>query len=128
MKFARVVIKARDYRKSFEFYKDILGLRLSSSWQRKDSWGAIFTAGDVIVEIIWYPSGDGFDDCNYSMERAKVDINFEVHDIDILHKRLADSGVEVVREPQDVPWGFRLFTIKDPDDIRISFLQPLHQK
>lgn len=124
MKFSRVVIKARDYRKSFEFYKDILGLKLSTSWQRKDSWGALFSAGDIIVEIIWYPSGDGFDDCNYSMERAKVDINFEVSDIDILYKRLADAGIEVVNEPHDGPWGFRLFTIKDPDDIRISFLQP----
>ncbi len=124
MKFSRVVIKARDYRKSFEFYKDILGLKLSTSWQRKDSWGALFSAGDIIVEIIWYPSGDGFDDCNYSMERAKVDINFEVSDIDIFCKRLADAGVEIVNEPHDAPWGFRLFTIKDPDDIRISFLQP----
>ena len=126
MKFSRVVIKARDYRKSFEFYKNILGLKLSTSWQRKNSWGALFSAGDGIVEIIWYPSGEGFDDCNYSMERAKVDINFEVSDIDILYKRLADAGVEVVSEPQDAAWGFRLFTIRDPDDIRISFLQPLH--
>ena len=128
MKFSRVVIKARDYRKSFEFYKDVLGLKLSTSWQRKDSWGALFSAGDLMVEIIWYPSGEGFDDCNFSMERAKVDINFEASDIDILYKRLADAGVEIVNEPHDVPWGFRLFTIKDPDDIRISFLQPLRQK
>jgi catechol 2,3-dioxygenase-like lactoylglutathione lyase family enzyme len=126
VKFSRVVIKTKDYRRSFAFYKDTLGLRLSTSWQRKDSWGAVFSAGDATVEIIWYPSGEGFDDCNYPMERAKVDINFEVSDIDILHNRLADAGVKIVNEPHDVAWGFRLFTIKDPDDIRISFLQPMH--
>jgi catechol 2,3-dioxygenase-like lactoylglutathione lyase family enzyme len=125
MKFSRVVIKTKDYRKSFEFYHNTLGLKLSNSWQRKDSWGAIFSAGTGIIEIIWFPSGEGLEECNYAMERAKVDIGFEVHDIDILHQRLSDSGVAVITEPSDMPWGYRIFSIKDPDDIRITFLQPL---
>ena len=125
MKFAGVVIKVNDYRKSFGFYKDILGLKLSTSWQRKDSWGAIFSAGSGDVEIIWFPEGEGFEDCCHRMERKKVDINFETHDIDILFKRLSDLGVEIVNEPFDAPWGNRIFTIKDPDGIPISFMQPL---
>jgi len=125
MKISRIVIKVNDYRKSFEFYKDILGLKLTSSWQRKDSWGAIFSAGSADIEIIWFPEGEGFLDCCYFPERNKVDVNFETHDIDIHFKRLQDLGVEIIREPFDAPWGFRIFTIKDPDGIAISFTQPL---
>lgn len=125
MKISRIVIKVNDYRKSFEFYKDTLGLKLSNSWQRKDSWGAIFPAGNTDIEILWFPEGEDLEDCRYRMERKKVDINFEVHDIDIIFKRLSDLGVEIIREPFDAPWGFRIFSIKDPDGIPISFTQPL---
>jgi predicted enzyme related to lactoylglutathione lyase len=125
MKFSRVVIKVADYRRSFEFYHDILGLRLTSSWQRKDSWGALFSAGSGIVEIIWFPSGDEFDDCNYRLERKKISVDFEVNDIDILFQRISESGVEIIREPFDAPWGFRVFSISDPDGVTVSFLQPL---
>lgn len=125
MKFSRVVIKVADYRKSFQFYHDILGLKMSSSWQRKDSWGALFSAGNVAIEIIWYPSGEGLEDCEFKMERRKISIDFEVNDVDILFKRLTDAGVEIVKEPYDAPWGFRLFVISDPDGIAISFLQPI---
>lgn len=125
MKFSRAVIKVADYRKSFEFYHDILGLKLSTSWQRKDSWGAIFSAGTGIVEIIWFPSGDGLEDCNYIIERKKISLDFDVNDIDILHTRLAESAVKVIDKPHDVPWGFRVFSVLDPDGVVISFLQPV---
>ena len=124
MKFSRVVLRVADYRKSFEFYHDILGLKLSTSWQRKDSWGALFSAGTGIVEIIWFPSGKGLEDCNYTMERRKFSIDFEINDIEILHKRLTDSGVKIIEDIHDVPWGFKLFSISDPDGIVITFLQP----
>jgi catechol 2,3-dioxygenase-like lactoylglutathione lyase family enzyme len=71
MKFARIVLKVKDYRSSFEFYHDILGLKLMNSWQREDSWGALFNAGPASVEIIWFPSGEGLEECNYSPERSK---------------------------------------------------------
>jgi len=128
MKLSRIVIKVNDYRNSFEFYKEKLGLKLSSSWQRKDSWGAIFSAGTADLEIIWYPDGEGLADCAYQLERNKIDINFETHDIDLIFKRLSDLNVEIAKKPFDAPWGYRVFTIKDPDGIPISFLQLLDTK
>ena len=125
MKLSRVVIKVKDYRRSFEFYKNILGLKLFNSWQRKDSWGAIFTAGNGMIEIIWYPSGDGLEQCNYSIEKEKFEIFLEVNDVDIQHRRLTAAGADVVDSPHDMPWGYRIFTIKDPDNIPLIFAQPL---
>ncbi len=125
MKLSRIVIKVKDYRASFEFYKNILGLKLSSSWQRQDSWGAIFNTGTGFIEILWQPSGIGLEESNYIPQRDKIDIFFEVHDIDILYKRLSDSGVKISGKPQDMPWGYRIFKIKDPDNISIVISQPL---
>ena len=125
MKLSRIVIKVKDYRASFEFYKNVLGLKLSQSWQRQDSWGAIFVTGTSLIEILWQPSGVGLEQSNYIPLRDKIDVFFEVHDIDILHKRLLDSGVAIAGKPQDMPWGYRIFKIKDPDNISIVLSQPL---
>jgi len=124
MKASRFVIKAADYRQSFAFYHDILGLKLQSSWQRKDSWGALFAAGAVTIEIIWFPSGEEFQDCSFTLPRKKVSVDFEVHDIDILYSRLSASEIEIINEPHDTSWGVRMFSILDPDGIVISFVQP----
>jgi catechol 2,3-dioxygenase-like lactoylglutathione lyase family enzyme len=128
MKLTRVMIKVKDYRKSFDFYNHVLGLKLANSWQRKDSWGALFSVGAATIEIIWYPSGPGLDECNYVFEKDKLEIDLEVTDVDIWHRRLLTSGAPVVNEPHDVPWGFRQFTIKDPDNISIVLSQPIASK
>jgi len=125
MKFARVVLKVKDYKTSFEFYHDKLGLNLLSSWQREDSWGALFNAGPATVEIIWFPSGEGLEDCNYTPERSKFDLFFDAGDVNILYKRLLDKDIEVVKEPYDAAWGYRLFKIKDPNGFMVSFMEPI---
>lgn len=119
------MIKVKDYRQSFEFYKNVLGLKMSSSWQRKDSWGALFSAGGATIEIIWYPSGKGLDECNYIPRQNKFEIDLEVHDIDIWHRRLLEAGANIIDTPHNVPWGFRLFTVLDPDNIPIVISQPV---
>jgi len=125
MKLTRVVIKARDYRRSCDFYRDKLGLKMKSSWQRKDSWGAIFSAGGGEIEIIWYPSGEGLETCNYIPETGKFDIFLESHDIDIVFRRLNSSGADTLEPPHDTNWGYRVFSLKDPDNIKIVIAQAL---
>jgi catechol 2,3-dioxygenase-like lactoylglutathione lyase family enzyme len=123
MKLTRFIIRARDYRKSFEFYKNVLGLRLASSWQRKDSWGAIFPAGNSDIEITWFPSGEGLEACNYIPPINKTEVMLEVHDIDIVYGRLRAAGAEIIDQPHDTSWGFRVFSLKDPDNIKITISQ-----
>jgi catechol 2,3-dioxygenase-like lactoylglutathione lyase family enzyme len=82
MKLDRIVIKVADYRKSFSFYHDIIGFRLKTSWQRTDSWGAIFYCGDIPLEIIWFPEGEENLACSYIPERSKVDIFLAVSNLD----------------------------------------------
>ncbi len=125
MKLDRVVIKVADYRKSFEFYHDILGLKLVTSWQRADSWGAVFYCGEVMLEIIWFSSGDKNIECSYIPQYSKTDIFITVNNIDSEHNRLSKFENIELSEPEDMPWGYRIFTIADPDSVKIVISQPI---
>ncbi len=104
MKLDRVVIKAADYRKSFEFYHDILGLRLKTSWQRTDSWGALFFCGETMFEIIWFPDGEGNVDCNYMPQRNKTELFLAVNNVDTIYHRLTAVDGLKLSAPEDMPW------------------------
>jgi len=125
MKLERIVIKVSDYHRSFEFYHDILGLKLKSSWQRADSWGALFFCGESLIELIWFPNGQGNNECNYIPEYSKTEIFLSVHDIDILYNRLKEYNQLKATGPADQSWGYRTFKITDPDNIKIIFSQPI---
>lgn len=125
MKLDRVIIKTNDYRKSFEFYHDILGLKLKTSWQRKDSWGALFYCGEVLLEIIWFPEGEGSADCRYVPEFSKTELYLSINNVDLYYNQLKTHEKLQLTKPEDKPWGHRIFSVLDPDRIRIVFSQPI---
>ena len=125
MKLSRFVIKAADYRRSFSFYHDILGLPLKNSWQRADSWGALFLCGDVLLEIIWYPEGEDNRTCNYIPKFPKLDIFFTVSNIEAQHQRLTQFSELKISDITEQPWGYKIFSLYDPDKVKVVFAQPI---
>jgi len=125
MKLNRLIIKTADYRKSFKFYHDILGLRLKTSWQRSDSWGAIFHCGDITLEIVWFPDSEGSIDCSYIPERSKTELFFEVSNINSARQKFVDIEGLDLSSIEEMPWGYRIFSVFDPDHVKIVFAQPI---
>jgi len=125
MKLERVGLRVADYRKSFAFYHDVLGLRLKNSWQRADSWGALFFCGEALLEIIWFPGGEKNLDCSFIPARSKTDIFLTVSSVEPIYQRLQKFGDLEVVAPSDQPWGYRTCSVYDPDRLRIVFAQPL---
>ena len=125
MKFERIVIKVADYRNSFKFYHDTLSLHLKNSWQRKDSWGAIFQCGEIILEMIWFPKGENNLDCSYIPERTKTDLYFTVSNIESEYQKLSRIEGLDISPPEDTAEGYRIFSVYDPDRIKIVFAQPI---
>jgi len=105
MKLNRLIIKTADYRKSFKFYHDILGLRLKTSWQRSDSEGSI--------------------DCSYIPERSKTELFFEVSNINSARQKFVDIEGLDLSSIEEMPWGYRIFSVFDPDHVKIVFAQPI---
>jgi hypothetical protein len=48
----------------------------------------------------------------------RLEMYVYVPDLDDIVRRLAQAGVSVLREPEDMPWGERIATVTDPEAIR----------
>lgn len=46
-----------------------------------------------------------------------VTVAVEVADVDRLHRRVREVGVEIVEPPADRPWGHRTFEIRDSNSL-----------
>ncbi|MBU8551206.1 MULTISPECIES: VOC family protein [Streptomyces] len=52
-------------------------------------------------------------------------IEFRVDDVDAVHRDLADSVDDIVKEPTTMPWGNRAFLFRDPDGNLVNFFTPV---
>lgn len=50
---------------------------------------------------------------------------FYVSDVDDLHARLVENGIQPDTTPRDANWGERYFHLTDPDGHELSFARPL---
>jgi uncharacterized glyoxalase superfamily protein PhnB len=50
---------------------------------------------------------------------------FYVSDVDALHERAVEHGIQPDTSPRDAPWGERFFHLTDPDGHGLSFARPL---
>ncbi len=54
-------------------------------------------------------------------------IVFYVHDVDAMHRRALETGLDPETSPADASWGERFFHIRDRDGNELSFARPLGQ-
>jgi len=98
----------------FDFYNDVLQLPLHS---RHEDFIA-FELGEIRFNIGRHSevSGESKDPFRFMPHLGVVDIHSEA-------KRLADSGVEFIRQPEQESWGGWVATFKDPDGNVIQLMQ-----
>ena len=101
-----------------QFYGEQLGFPVVTEWDRAHGRGKRFDlGGSMRLEIL-----------DNRRERAplvlgtpgdRVQVVVEVPDIDAAHNRLAGMAPA----PRPVSWGARLFELRDPDGVPVTFLQ-----
>ena len=103
-----------DLDRLFDFYYDVLQLPLHS---RHDDFIA-FELGEVRFNIGRHDEVIGVtkDPFRFMPHLGVSDIHTEV-------KRLADSGVEFIRQPEQETWGGWVATFKDPDGNVLQLMQ-----
>ena len=52
---------------------------------------------------------------------------FHVSNVDTIHQRAVQLGLEPDFAPRDAPWGERYFHLTDPDGHELSFARPLER-
>jgi uncharacterized glyoxalase superfamily protein PhnB len=112
---------ATDLQRSIAFYRDVLGFVVGDEWRQDGVLaGCEIHAGAVTFML-------GQDDFAKGRDRQKgLGTRVWCHtaqDIDRLAAEIKARGGTLDQEPQDMPWGDRVFMITDPDGFHLTFVQ-----
>ncbi|MEV4544495.1 bleomycin resistance protein [Micromonospora echinaurantiaca] len=105
------VFPVRDVPASLRFYVETLGFTLGG--RTGDEFASVFR-GEVAEVNIYL---------RRSEQVAPAECFVYVADPDALHAAYAGRGVPVVEPPRDTDWGYRQFTIADPDGHRLHLFR-----
>lgn len=111
---SRILLRPTDLARSHAFYRDTLGLAIHREFGDEESPGVVFFLGNGLLEV----SGRATEPPG-----GAVALWLQVRDVRAEHRRLADAGVPVVREPRREPWGLDELWIADPDGVRIVLVE-----
>lgn len=115
------IVSANPVRLS-EFYRDVLEANIVDD-----------RGGPDRIEI-WFGERDENAVCiavNYQKDYIPVKtttcqgFEFRVANADAEYRRMLNMGIKIEQEPQNLPWGYRYFNIKDPDGNGIDIVQAL---
>jgi len=103
------------------FYRDVLGFVIGDEWRENgDLTGCEIHAGAVTFML-------NQDDFAKGRDRQKgVGARIWCHtaqDLDRLAAEIKARGGVLDQEPQDMPWGDRVFMLSDPDGFKFTFVQ-----
>src|SRR6266571_2884923 len=112
-------LTATDLQRSIAFYRDVLGFMVGEEWRDKGALaGCEIHAGAVTFML-------NQDDFKKGRDRQKgIGTRIWCHTAQDLDKVAADikaRGGNLDQEPQDMPWGDRVFMITDPDGFKLTF-------
>jgi uncharacterized glyoxalase superfamily protein PhnB len=115
-----------DLQRSLTFYRDVLGFKVDEKWEDNGVLrGVSFTAGKVTLMI-------GQDDWKKGRDRMKgqgVRMYFETEtNVDALAEGIAKRGGTLESLPEDRPWGYRDFSMADPDGFKLTFGAPVKKR
>ena len=99
------------------FYGELLGFPVVEQWDRPNGRGRRFDIGGMRLEIL--DNDRERNPLTLGEPADRFHVVVEVEDIED-----AKNRIEIEAPPtQAVSWGARLFQIRDPDGIPITFLQ-----
>jgi len=111
---SRILLRPADRDRSRRFYRDTLGLAVYREFGDPDDPALVFFLGAGHLELSGV--GDGTAVRNLALW-------IQVRDLATEHQRLKAAGVEIVREPEQEPWGLLEMWIADPDGVRIVLVE-----
>lgn len=110
-------LTVKDLRKSLAWYRDVVGFTVDREHERDGQLRAVsLRAGAVRILI-------NQDDGAKGLDRVKGEgfsLQFTVvGSVDDVANRIKQCGGTLDSEPADMPWGPRVFRVRDPDGFRL---------
>ena len=115
-------LTVKDLSRSVAWYTEALGFTISKRIERDGALrGVAIQAGEVRVILNQDDGAKGWD-------RIKGQgMSFQIsttQDIDAIAERVKGRGTVLETEPKDMPWGPRVFRVRDPDGFRWTISRP----
>ena len=111
-------LTVRDLQASLAWYHDVVGFTIDQKYEREGKLrGVALKAGDVRILL-------NQDDGARGWERVKGEgFSLQIttdQNVDEIAKRIKELGGILESEPADMPWGARVFRLKDPDGFKLA--------
>lgn len=111
-KLFAVCLLVNDFDKSFDFYKNILGLKLNSN----EGKFANFKLGETELAIFQKSEAIAMFPTKYMRSGGGAVIGFQVGDVEKACKSLEEKGVKIFEGSKKTAWGQTVAYFNDPDD------------
>jgi len=119
-------LTCKDVAASIRWYEQVLGFTAAFPFEQDGKLlGAVMTAGDIRIVL-------NQDDGKLGWDRIKgqglyLQINVAgAADVDAAAARIRSAeGGSLINEPEDRPWGARMFYFRDPDGFKLGVSTPL---
>lgn len=111
-------LTVKDLRKSLTWYRDVVGFSVDHEYEREGKLRAVaLQAGAVRILINQDDGAKGLD----RLKGAGFSLQFTTdQNVDEIAKRVKGHGGALESEPTDMPWGARVFRLKDPDGFSLA--------
>ncbi len=118
-------LTCKDLEATIRFYRDAIGFAVAQTFENEGKVaGAVVVAGDCRIVL-------NQDDGKLGWTRIKgqgfyLQINVaSAADVDATAARIRAAGGTLLNEPEDRPWGARMFQFHDLDGFKLGVSTPL---
>ncbi|HTY04887.1 MAG TPA: VOC family protein [Gemmatimonadales bacterium] len=116
-------LTVKDLTKSVKWYLEVFGFQEDRRIERDGKLrGVAISAGEVRIILNQDDGGRGWTRVKGEGFSLYVPIQ---QDIDELARGIRERGGVFETEPQDMPWGARIFRLRDPDNYKWVVSAPL---
>jgi uncharacterized glyoxalase superfamily protein PhnB len=110
-------LTVQDLEKSLAWYSEVVGFVVDQKYEREGALRAVaLKAGTVRILL-------NLDDGARGWDRVKgegISLQFTTaQSVDEIAERIRERGGSLESEPADMPWGARMFRLKDPDGFKL---------
>ncbi|MGD1046127.1 MAG: VOC family protein [Bacteroidota bacterium] len=117
-----ISLTVKDLVTSLAWYRDVLGFTIDRKIEREGILRSVaLRAGNARISINQDDGAKGW--TRVKGEGFSLNITTD-QNIDTIANRIKELGGTLDSEPADMPWGMRLFRLKDPDGYKLAISSP----
>jgi uncharacterized glyoxalase superfamily protein PhnB len=110
---------------SIAWYRDVLGFTVAFEFERDGKpVGAVVTAGDIRIVLNQEDGKLGWDRKKGQGFYLQLNVATPA-DVDAAADRVRAAGGDIISEPEDRPWGARMFQFRDLDGFKLGVSTPI---